>query len=69
MKHIYIRNIDIANNMSTEQYTQYKFHEIYIKKGTSHFDELTQHLYIHSWKTYHIEIQICIHDNNIYENL
>ena len=44
MKHIYVGNIDIANNMSTEHYTQYKFHEIYIKKVTSHFDELTQHL-------------------------
>ena len=33
MKHISIRNIDIANNMSTEHYAQYKFHEIYIKKG------------------------------------
>ena len=39
-----MRNIDIANNMSTEHYTQYKFHEIYIKKVTCHFDELTQHL-------------------------
>ena len=44
MKHIYIRNIDIANNMSTEHYAQYKFHEIYIKNVTSLFDELTQHL-------------------------
>ena len=44
MKHIYIINIDIANNMSTEHYAQYKFHEIYMKKVTSHFDELTQHL-------------------------
>ena len=44
MKYIYIINIDIANNMSTEQYTQYKFHEIYIKKVTCLFDELTQHL-------------------------
>ena len=44
MKHIYIINIDIANNMSTEQYTQYKFHKIYIKKVTSLSDELTQHL-------------------------
>ena len=43
MKHIYIINIDIANNMSTEHYAQYKFHEIYIKK-VSLFDELTQHL-------------------------
>ena len=32
IKHTYIRNIDIANNMSTEHHTQYKFHEIYIKK-------------------------------------
>ena len=30
--------------MSTEHYTQYKFHEIYIQKVTCHFDELTQHL-------------------------
>ena len=30
--------------MSTEHYTQYKFDEIYIKKITCHFDELTQHL-------------------------
>ena len=44
MKHIYIINIDIANSMSTEQYTQYNFHEIFIKKVTSLFDELTQHL-------------------------
>ena len=44
MKHIYIRNIDIANNLSTEHYAQYIFHEIYIKKVTSLFDELTQHL-------------------------
>ena len=44
MKHIYIINIDIANNMSTEHYVQYKFHEICIKKVTSLFDELTQHL-------------------------
>ena len=33
-----MRNIDIANNMSTEHYTQYRFHEIYIKKVTCHFD-------------------------------
>ena len=33
MKHIYIINIDIANNMSTEHYTQYKFCEIYIKNS------------------------------------
>ena len=44
MKHIYIINIDIANNMSTEQYTQCKFYEIYIKQVTSLFDELAQHL-------------------------
>ena len=44
MKHIYIINIDIANNMSTEQYTQYKFHDVYIKNVTSLSDELTQHL-------------------------
>ena len=44
MKHIYIRNTDIANNMSTEHNAQYKFHEIYIKKVTSHFHELTQQL-------------------------
>ena len=43
-----MRNIHIANNMSTEHYTQYKFHAIYIKKVTCHFDELTQHLSIHS---------------------
>ena len=30
--------------MSTEHNTQYKFHEIYIKNVTCHFDELTQHL-------------------------
>ena len=44
MEHIYIINIDIANNMCTEHYAQYKFHEIYIKEVTSLFDELTQHL-------------------------
>ena len=44
MKHICIINIDIANNMSTGQYTEYKFHEICIKKVTSLFGELTQHL-------------------------
>ena len=44
MKHIYIINTDIANNMSTEHYAQYKFHEIYIKKVISLFDELTQDL-------------------------
>ena len=38
----------IANIMSTKPYTQYKFHAIYIKKVTCHFDELTQHLSIHS---------------------
>ena len=32
MKHICIIIIDITNNMSTEHYAQYKFHEIYIKK-------------------------------------
>ena len=44
MKHIYIINIDIANIMSTEHYAQYKFQEIFIKKVTSLFDKLTQHL-------------------------